>query len=90
MMAHICNLSYSGGGDKNTVVCWVPVVQSYNPSYSGGRGPEDLGLKPAQANSSRDSVLKKTLYKKKSGGMAQGEGPEFKSQYHKKKKKQQH
>jgi hypothetical protein len=32
--------------------------------------------------------LKKTLHKKdRSGGVAQGEGPEFKPQYHKKKKK---
>jgi hypothetical protein len=30
----------------------VPVVYTYNPSYSGGRDLEDLGLKPAWANSS--------------------------------------
>jgi hypothetical protein len=35
---------------------------------------EDLGSKPAQAK------------KKRAGGVAQSEGPEFKPQYHKKKK----
>jgi hypothetical protein len=32
--------------------------------------------------------LKKNLHKKRAGGMAQGIGPEFKPQYHKKKKKE--
>jgi hypothetical protein len=49
------------------------VAYACNPSYSGGRDQEDCGSKPAQANSS--------------GGVAQGKGPEFKPQYHKKKKK---
>jgi hypothetical protein len=31
--------------------------------------------------------LKKTLHKNRTGGMVQGEGPEFKTQYHKKRKK---
>jgi hypothetical protein len=31
--------------------------------------------------------ISKTLHKNKAGGVAQGEGPEFKPQYHKKKKK---
>jgi hypothetical protein len=31
--------------------------------------------------------LKKTLHKNRAGGVAQGEDPEFKPQYHKKKKK---
>jgi hypothetical protein len=30
--------------------------------------------------------LKKIFHKNKTGGVAQGEGPEFKPQYHKKKK----
>jgi hypothetical protein len=29
----------------------APVAHAYNPSYSGGRDQEDLGLKPARANS---------------------------------------
>jgi hypothetical protein len=35
-----------------------------NPSYSGGRDQEDCSSKPAQANSFRDPILKKTLHKK--------------------------
>jgi hypothetical protein len=44
-------------------------------------------LKPAQANSSARPYLEKNLHKNRAGGGAQGEGPEFKPQYHKKKKK---
>jgi hypothetical protein len=66
------------------------VAQAYNPSYSGGRrrgrDQEDRGLKPAWASSSRDSISIKSITKW-AGGVAQGEGPEFKSQYRKKKKK---
>jgi hypothetical protein len=42
-----------------------------------------------RANSSQDSISKKTITKKKkkAGRVAQGVGPEFKSQYRKKKKK---
>jgi hypothetical protein len=32
------------------------VAHACNPSYSGGSDQEDHGLKPAQANSSRDST----------------------------------
>jgi hypothetical protein len=34
-------------------------------------------------------ILKKTLHKKRAGGVAQGVGPEFKPQYGKKKKKKE-
>jgi hypothetical protein len=34
------------------------VAHTCNPSYSGGRDWEDLDLTPAQANSSRDPILK--------------------------------
>jgi hypothetical protein len=44
-------------------------------------------LKPVRANSSQDPILKKTLHKKRAGGVAQGVGPEFICQYYKKKKK---
>jgi hypothetical protein len=37
----------------------VPVAYTCNPSYLGGRDQEDLGLKPARANSLRDPILKK-------------------------------
>jgi hypothetical protein len=42
----------------------VPVAHSCNPSYSGGRDQEDHGLKPAQANSSKDPIMKKLITKK--------------------------
>jgi hypothetical protein len=35
------------------------------------------------------TLSQKTLHKNRAGGVAQGEGPEFKLQYHKKKKKSQ-
>jgi hypothetical protein len=33
--------------------------------------------------------LKKTLHKNRAAGVAQGEGPEFKPQYHKKERKKE-
>jgi hypothetical protein len=62
------------------------VAHACNPSYLGGRDQEDFDSKPAQANSSRDPILK-VPNPKRAGGVAQGESPEFKPQYHKKKKK---
>jgi hypothetical protein len=58
-----------------------------NPSYSAGRDQD--GSKPARANSlnSLQNPISKTLHKNRSGRVAQGEGPEFKPQYLKKKKK---
>jgi hypothetical protein len=54
------------------------VAHTCNPSYSGDRDQEDHGLKPAQANSLRDLILKKH---QRAGGVAQSVGLEFKSQY---------
>jgi hypothetical protein len=65
----------------------APVAHACNPGYSEGRDQEDHSLKPAQGNNSWDPILKwKTLQKNRAGGVAQGEGPEFKPQYCKKKK----
>jgi hypothetical protein len=64
------------------------MAHACNPSYSGGRSQEDHGLKPAQVNSSRDPISKIPITKR-AGGVAQGEGPEFKPQYQKKKKKKE-
>jgi hypothetical protein len=58
-----------------------------NPSHSGGRDQEDCGSKPAQANSSARTYLKKKPSPKRAGGVAQGVDPEFKPQYHKNRKK---
>jgi hypothetical protein len=65
--------------------CWwlMPV----NPSYLGGRDQEDCGSKPGQANNLK-TLSWKALYKNRAGGVAQGKGPEFKFQYHQKKKRE--
>jgi hypothetical protein len=59
---------------------WMQVAHTYNPSYSGGRDQKDQGSKPALAKKKK----KKITQKKRAGGVAQGVGPEFKSQYWKK------
>jgi hypothetical protein len=41
----------------------APGVHACNLSYSGGRDQEDRDSKPAQANSSRDPVLKNPITK---------------------------
>jgi hypothetical protein len=53
---------------------------------SGGRDQEDCGWKPAQANSWRDPISKKTYKKSRAAGVAQGVGLEFKPSTAKKKK----
>jgi hypothetical protein len=63
----------------------APVAHACNPSYSGGRHREDFGSRSAWANSLQDPILKKTHHKKRTGGVAQDIGPEFKPQYHKQK-----
>jgi hypothetical protein len=60
---------------------WASVAYACNPSYSGGRDQEDHGSKPVQANSWQAPTLKNPSQKR-----AGGVGPEFKPQYHKKKK----
>jgi hypothetical protein len=40
------------------------VVHTCNPSYSGGRALENCSSKPAQANSSRNPILKNPSPKK--------------------------
>jgi hypothetical protein len=64
------------------LIGWGLVAHVCNPSYSGGRDQEDCSLKPAQANSLKDTILKKPFTKKR----ARGVGPEFKSQHHTHKK----
>jgi hypothetical protein len=63
----------------------VLVAYACNPSYSRGRDQKDCSSKPAQASNSQDCISKKSHHKKR----AQGIGPEFKPQYHKKEKKKQ-
>jgi hypothetical protein len=45
-------------------ISWVLVAHACNPSYSGGRDQENHGLKPAQAKSLQDPILKKNHHKK--------------------------
>jgi hypothetical protein len=70
------------------------VAQAYNPSYSGGRDRKDHGLKPAQANSSRDPISRKLITKKADGVTqvieclpSKHEALSSKPQYYRKKKK---
>jgi hypothetical protein len=72
--------------EARTYSCWAPVAHACTPSYSRGRDQKDRGLKTAWANSSRDPISKKPNTKT-AGGVAPDVGPEFKLQYHKKKKR---
>jgi hypothetical protein len=60
------------------------VAHECTPSYSGSRDQEDCSSESAWANSSRDPILKNLTTKYWAGGVAQGEGSEFKPQYRKK------
>jgi hypothetical protein len=66
--------------DQKAKYCWAPVAHTCNPSYSGGRDQEDCSLKPAWANSLRDSILNNPS-QKRAGGVAQGVSPEFKHEH---------
>jgi hypothetical protein len=57
------------------------MAHTCNPVYSGGRDQEDPGLKPARGKKFMRPYLKNTQHKK-ACGVAQGEGPDFKPQYH--------
>jgi hypothetical protein len=57
-----------------------------HPSYLGGRNQEDQCSKPAQQKG-HEILSQKNPSPKRAGGVAQGEGSEFKSQYCKKKKR---
>jgi hypothetical protein len=61
----------------------VLVAHTCNPSYSGGResGRSQFKVSPGRP------YLKKKTPQKRTGGVAQGVGSEFKPQYHQKKKK---
>jgi hypothetical protein len=67
-------------------VSQAPVAHTCNPSYSGSRDQKDCSSKPAQANR---PYLKNPVTKNWAGGVDQGETPEFKPQYCRKKKKKQ-
>jgi hypothetical protein len=78
----------NGYHQENKQQSQAPVAHFCNPGYSGGRNQKDRGSKQAR-QIVRDTISQKTHHKKRAYGVAQGVGPEFKPQYHKKKKKQQ-
>jgi hypothetical protein len=53
------------------------VTHVYNLNYLGGRDQEAHSSRPAQAKSLRDPISKNPT-QKRTGGVAQGVGPEFK------------
>jgi hypothetical protein len=65
------------------------MAHTYNPSYSGGRNQEDHSSKSPQANSLQDPISKKYPPQKRAGGVAQGEGPEFKPHYQTQKRRKE-
>jgi hypothetical protein len=58
------NLGYTVGENIKIFKSWAPVAHTYNLCYSGGSDQEDQGLKPVQANNSRDPISKKIHHKK--------------------------
>jgi hypothetical protein len=64
----------------------APVAHTCNPRYSGGRDQRDRGSKPAQ-QIVHETLSRKNPSQKRAAGVTEGVGPEFKPQYHKKKKK---
>jgi hypothetical protein len=62
------------------------VTHTCNPSYSGGRDQEVCSSKPGQ-EIVHETLSLKTLHKNGTGGVAQGEDPEYKPQYCKRKRR---
>jgi hypothetical protein len=55
------------------------MAHTFNRSYSGGINQEDCSLKLAWANN-HETLSQKTFHKNRTGGVAQGVGPELKPQ----------
>jgi hypothetical protein len=68
------------------LISWAQVVHACNASYSGGKDQERLWFKGQPGQIVCETLISKTPITKRTGGVAQGVGPEFKPQYHKKKK----
>jgi hypothetical protein len=58
------------------------VPHDCNPSDSGGRNQDDHSSKPILGKQFAWPYPKKKNHKKRTGGLAQDVGPEFKPQYH--------
>jgi hypothetical protein len=62
------------------------VAHTCKPTYSGGRDQEGCDLRPTLGEIVWETLSQKYPSQKRACGLAQGEGPEFKPQYCKKKK----
>jgi hypothetical protein len=62
------------------------VAHPCNPSYSGDREIRRIAVQNQPWQIVLKTLSQKTLHKNRAGGVAQGEGPEFKPQYWGKKK----
>jgi hypothetical protein len=60
------------------------MAHACNPNYLEGRDQEDLQFRATWVNTC-ETISKKILYNKRTGGVAHCVGTEFKPQYHKKK-----
>jgi hypothetical protein len=58
-------VSYSRQNGQEEIDGQAPVVHACNPSHSGSRDQEDHNLKPTQANSLWDPILKNPTTKKR-------------------------
>jgi hypothetical protein len=67
--------------DKKASCGWAPVPHTCNPSYLRGRGGSRARRQPGKKFP--ETLSRKTLHKTRAGGVAQGEGPEFKPQQRK-------
>jgi hypothetical protein len=68
-------------GFKKLLSRQAPVAHTCNPNYSGGRDQENRGIKSLLGKQFLRPKLEKTHHNKRAGGVAQGVGPEFKTQY---------
>jgi hypothetical protein len=59
----------------------APVAHGCNPSYIRRQRSEGSQFEASPGKQFHKTLSQKTLHKNRSGGVAQGEGPEFKPQY---------
>jgi hypothetical protein len=89
-----CNPNYSGGGDRRITVQDKPdqKLAGHHWLTPGILATQEAEIRRMVVQSQPGQIVhktlsQKTLHKKRAGGVALGEGPEFKPQYYKKKKK---
>jgi hypothetical protein len=72
---------------RKAKVSWALVAHACHPSYSQGRDQE-ITVRSQSGQIVCETLSQKTHHKNRAAGVAQGEGPEFKFHYRKKKKSQ--